>query len=320
MVERLKIFFSKPYTGVLSALLLMIAFFELLNHNFLSPLNIATMLRAMSYTGIIAIGMGLCLISGIIDLSVGSTACLASVAFGAFLVDYHLPVAVAILLTLLLGAAIGGLNAFVILRLKVTPFIATISSMFMVRGLALAWKRGFLIYPLPDGLSQIGMMKPLGVSVAFIVFLCVVLLGWLILERTVFGLEIRATGSDYEVAKVTEVRYRLVHVSLLMGIGMLAAASGILLSFVLNAGAPNAGTGWEFAAITACAIGGVSLMGYEGSIPGVVLGLLFVQVLQNGIVMIGVSAFLQDVVLGAVLLTAIVLDVKRRSYLNLERI
>lgn len=316
----LKNLFSKPYTGILAALFAAVIFFYSLNPTFLTVLNIQTILRAMSYTGIIAIGMALCLMSGVIDLSVGSTASLASVAFGAMLVDYHLPLIPAILATMAIGAAVGAFNAFIILRMKITPFIATISSMFMVRGLALAWKKGFLIYPLPDGLSQIGQWKPLGVSAAFIVFLVVAVIAWVVLEKTVFGLEIRATGSDYEVAKVTEVRYRLVHTALLMTIGVLAAVSGIFLSFVLNAGSPNVGTGWEFAAITACAIGGISLMGYEGSIPGVILGLLFIQVIQNGLVMVGLTAFLQDVVLGAVLLTAIILDVKRRSYLNLEKI
>lgn len=190
----------------------------------------------------------------------------------------------------------------------------------MVKGISLAWKKGFLIYPLPDGIADLGMLKPFGISIAFICLVAITIIAWFILEKTVFGLEIRATGSDYEVAKVTEVRYRLIHTSLLIGVGVLAAISGIFLSFVLNAGAPNVGEGWEFAAITACAIGGISLFGYEGSIPGIFLGLLVIQVLSNGIVMIGVSAFFQQVVLGAVLLTAIILDVKRRAYLNLEKI
>jgi ribose transport system permease protein len=278
------------------------------------------MLRAMSYTGIIAIGMGLCLMSGIIDLSVGATAGLSSVAFGALLVNYHLALIPSILLTLLIGGLVGAFNALIIIRMKITPFIATISSMFMVKGIALAWNKGFLFYPLPKGISDIGMLKPLGVSIAFICLLVVAVIAWLVLEKTVFGLEVRATGSDYEVAKVTEVRYRLVHTALLIAVGVLAAVSGIFLSFVLNAGSPNVGDGWEFAAITACAIGGISLFGYEGSIPGIFLGLLVIQVLSNGIVMIGVSAFFQQVVLGAVLLSAIILDVKRRAYLNLEKI
>lgn len=320
LVERVKEWATKPYAGVLMVLILMTALFQTLNPDFLTGRNIGVLLRAMSYSGIIAIGMALCMMSGIIDLSVGSTSALASVAFGAMTVNWGIPLIPAIILTLCIGAGIGLFNAFVILKLGVSPFIATISSMFVVKGLAMAWNKGFLIYPLPDGFSNIGNLKPLGVSVAFIVFLIVAVTAYFILEHTVFGLEIRATGSDYEVAKVTEVRYILVHVTLLVLIGVLASGAGILLSFVLNAGAPNVGIGWEFAAITACAIGGVSLFGYEGSIPGTILGLLTIQVLKNGIVMAGVSVFLQEVVVGFALLAAIVIDVKRRKYLNLERI
>jgi len=121
-----KSLFSKPYTGILVALTAAIILFASLNPTFITPLNIATMLRAMSYTGIIAIGMALCLISGVIDLSVGCTASLASVAFGAFLVDYHIPLIPAALMTIAMGACVGAFNAFIILKMKITPFIATI--------------------------------------------------------------------------------------------------------------------------------------------------------------------------------------------------
>lgn len=319
-MERVKEWMAKPYVGVLFVLVALVALFQSLNPVFLTPLNIATMLRSASYIGIISVGMGLCMVSGMIDLSVGSTSALASVMFGWAMVHWGLPLVPAILITIAAGAVIGLVNAFIILRMGVSPFVTTISTMFMIKGVALAWNKGFLIYPLPDGVAEIGNLKPLGVSVAFVIFLVVTLVAWYVLERTVFGLEIRATGSDYEVAKVTEVRYILVHVSLLAGIGALAALAGILTSFILNAGAPNVGIGWEFAAITACVIGGISMFGYEGSIPGVVLGVLTVQVLRNGIVMSGVSVYLQDVVTGVVLLAAIVLDVRRRKYLNMERI
>jgi ribose transport system permease protein len=319
-MEILTGFFKKSSTGILLVLIALVALFQSLNPAFLSSLNIAAILRSMSYTGIIAIGMGLCLMSGVIDLSAGATAAFASVLFSKALVMWELPLTVAIVLALLSGALFGLFNAFVIIKLRVTPFVATISSMFMIRGLALAWTKGFIVYPLPDRLGEIGMLKPFGVSVGFVLMIVIALLAWYVLEHTVFGLEIRATGSDYEVAKVTEVRYVMVHVVLLMTVGVLSAVSGILLSFVLNGGTPNVGTGWEFTAITACAIGGVSLMGYEGSIPGILYGLLVVYVLQNGIVVVGVSVFMQQVVVGVVLLIAIVLDVRRRKYLNLERL
>lgn len=313
-----KEYLSKPSTGVFLVLVAMIVLFQLGNPDFLSQANIEAILRSMSYVGIIAIGMGLCLMSGVIDLSVGATSALASVLFSKAMVEWGWSLPVSILLAMLAGALVGLVNAYVIIKLKVTPFIATIATQFMVRGLALAWTRGFMVYPLPAGVGNIGMLKPLGVSVGFCVFLAVAVGAWFLLNRTVFGLELKATGSDYEIAKLTEVRYVLVHVVVLVLVGVLGSISGVLLSFVLNGGTPNVGMGWEFSAITACAIGGVSLMGYEGSIEGIIFGLLAIYALQNGVVVIGVSVFMQNVVIGIVLLVAVVLDVRRRRYLNLE--
>jgi len=319
-METVKNILSRSSAGVLILLVILIIVFQSINPMFLSQQNINSMLRSMSYYGIIAVGMGLCLISGIIDLSVGATAAFASVMFASLIAQAGLPLSVAILITLLAGGVIGLVNAFIILKLKITPFIATISTMFIVRGLAMSWNDGFFIYPISDIAMKIGTMQPLGVSVGFFCFIGLVILAWYVLEFTVFGLEIKATGSDYEVAKVTEVRYILVHVVLLTAVSILAALSGILTSMTMNAGIPTIGTGWEFAAITACAIGGISLYGYEGSMIGLVGGLALMQVLQNGIVVIGVSVFLQEVVVGIALLVAIALDVKRRKYLNLEKI
>jgi len=317
-MELVKAYLSKPSTGVFLVLVVLTVLFQLGNPDFLSQANIEAILRPMSYVGIIAVGMGLCLMSGVIDLSVGATSAFASVLFSKAMVEWGLSLLPAVMLALLTGAFVGLVNAYIIIKLRVPPFIGTIATQFAVRGLALAWTRGFIVYPLPAGIGNIGMLKPLGVSIGFCIFLIVAVGAWFLLNRTVFGLELKATGSDYEIAKLTEVRYVLVHVVLLMLVGVLASVSGVLLSFVLNGGTPNVGIGWEFTAITACAIGGVSLMGYEGSIEGIILGLLAVYVLQNGVVVIGVSVFMQNVVIGIVLLVAVILDVRRRRYLNLE--
>jgi len=144
---------AKPYVGVLFVLVALVALFQSLNPVFLTPLNIATMLRSASYIGIISVGMGLCMVSGMIDLSVGSTSALASVMFGWAMVHWGLPLVPAILITIAAGAVIGLVNAFIILRMGVSPFVTTISTMFMIKGVALAWNKGFLIYPLPDGVN-----------------------------------------------------------------------------------------------------------------------------------------------------------------------
>jgi ribose transport system permease protein len=311
---------KQPSAGIFVVMVVLIIVFQIANHNFLSPVNIATMFRALSYTGIIAVGMALCLISGVIDLSVGSTAAFASVLFGLALKDWSFGLIWAISLALFIGLLIGLVNSFIILRLKVTPFIATISMMFIVRGLANWASNGYTVYPLPEGILTFGEAKPLGVSWTFCIFLVIIVLAELMLKSSLLGLLLRAVGSDREVAKRTEVPVNKVNTFGLALISVLAAGAGILIATMSNAGSPTVGSGWEFSAITACAIGGVSLFGYHGDMFGLFCGLAVIQIINNGIVMVGVNPYLQNVVIGIILLAAMYADIKRRSYLDLDTI
>jgi ribose transport system permease protein len=316
----LKYWASQPSFAIFIVLIVLVVFFQLANPVFLSSVNVATMLRALSYSGIIAIGMALCLISGIIDLSVGSTAALSSVIFGVSVRDLGADIVTAIILALISGIVVGIINAIIILKLKITPFIATISMMFIVRGVANWISNGYNIYPLSDIVLEIGYGRPLGVSWAFLMFVVCAVVVHLILQFSLLGLLIRAVGSDREVALCTEVDADKINTITLITISVLAAISGIFISFVINAGSPTVGVGWEFMAITACAIGGVSLFGYHGTIFGLFCGLLVVQVIQNGIVMLGVNPYSQTIFVGIILLMAMVIDVRRRTYLDLDRV
>jgi len=306
--------------GIFIVMLILIGFFQLANPRFLSAVNVATMLRALSYVGIIAIGMALCLISGVIDLSVGSTAAFASVVFGLALRDWHIGIILALIIVLIIGAIIGLINSFIILHLNVTPFIATISMMFVIRGLANWASNGYTVYPLPEGILSIGEAQPLGISWAFWIFIALIIIAELMLRFSLLGLLLRAVGSDREVAKCTEVNVNQVNTFSLVIISILAAIAGALISVMSNAGSPTVGSGWEFSAITACAIGGVSLFGYHGNMLGLFCGLAVIQIIANGIVMIGINPYLQNVVIGAILLIAMYADIKRRSYLDLDTI
>lgn len=316
----IKTWIKQPSAGIFLVMIALIAFFQLANPVFLSPVNVATMLRALSYTGIIAVGMALCLISGIIDLSVGSTAALSSVIFGLAVRDFDVHIIPAIVLGLISGLLVGIVNSIIILKLKITPFIATISMMFIVRGIANWFSNGYNIYPLSDIVLRIGYERPIGVSWAFIMFVVCAIITHLILQFSLLGLLIRAVGSDREVAICTEVDADKINIVTLITVSILAAISGIFISFVINAGSPTVGAGWEFTAITACAIGGVSLFGYHGTMFGLFCGLAVVQIIQNGIVMMGVNPYTQTIAIGAILLMAMVIDVRRRTYLDLDRV
>jgi len=221
---------------------------------------------------------------------------------------------------LLCGAIVGIINSFIILKLKVNPFIATISMMFVIRSVSNWLSNGYSIYPLSDRVLSIGEAQPLGVSWAFWLFVGFAILAELILRFSLFGLLLRAVGSDREVAKCTEVNVNQVNTVGLIAISLLAVIAGIAISCMTNAGSPTVGSGWEFTAITACVIGGVSLFGYNGDMLGLFCGLAVIQVINNGIVMIGVNPYLQGVVIGAILLAAMAVEIKRRSWLDLETI
>ena len=317
-MEQIKIWVSQPSAGIFFVLVALVVFFQLANPIFLTPVNIATMFRALAYPGIIAIGMALCLISGIIDLSVGSTAALSSVLFGYSLTRLDLSILPAIGIALFASVLIGIFNSFMILKLKIIPFIATISTMFIIRGIANFISSGYQIYPLPDGILAIGSARPFGVSWAFVVFVVIGIVAEIILQFSLLGWLFRAVGSDREIARCTEVNVNQINTIGLISISVLAAISGILISCMMNSGSPTVGSGWEFTAITACAIGGISLFGFHGSIFGLFCGMAVIQVVQNGIVMLGVSPYLQIVVVGLILLMAMYFDIKRRSYLDLD--
>lgn len=308
---------SLSETGIVLVMVVLSTLFQSINPVFLSTLNIAGMFRGMAYPGLVSIGMGLCLIAGTIDLSVGATAGLASVIFAKFSGLGFVP---AVLVTITIGLLVGLLNGTVITKLKVTPFIMTICMMYVLRGLASWISNGYNIYPLPDGFAQIGSLQPLGISWAFIIMVVLMISINYVLNNSVWGLQVRAIGSDEASARCTEVEVDKVKISIFVITGGLSAIAGIMLSLIINSGNATVGTGWELIAVAACAIGGVSLFGYEGSMFGLFCGLLVLQIIQNGIVLIGISPYTQQIVIGIILLSAMVVEVRRRRWLNMDSV
>jgi ribose/xylose/arabinose/galactoside ABC-type transport system permease subunit len=317
MIKRI---IAVPEAGIILTAIALCGIFGFLNPSFMSAPNFASMLRAMAYPGIVAVGLALCLISGTIDISVGATAGLAGVIFAQMISLFGLSLWIAIVAAIFIGALIGFINAFWIIKMRIAPFIATIAMMYVVRGVASFITKGYTIYPISDLAAEIGNARPLGVSWAFIIMIILMIVVEIMLNSSVWGLCVRATGSDIESAKCNEVDVDLIQRSTLVIAGACASLAGVLVAMMLNAGAPISGTGWELNAIAACAIGGVSLFGYQGSMVGLFFGLLVMQMILNGIVMIGVSSYLQIVVVGIILLVSIIIEVRRRTYFNLERI
>jgi ribose/xylose/arabinose/galactoside ABC-type transport system permease subunit len=317
-METMKKIFSIPEILILSMIIFLVIFFQVQNPQFLALENIIVILRASSFTGLCAIGMAFLLISGMIDISIGSIAGLSSVVASTIFVASKGGILAGFCAGIACGIICGFMNSKLVLRAHLSPFLATISTMYIFRGLAMTISKGYTIYPLPQNVIDLGNSEPLGVSWAFWLFIVCLIIGEVILRRSVWGLTIKATGSDREIARWTEVNISRVTTQMFMLCGAFASIAGILLTTRVQAGQPSMGQGWELNAIAAVAIGGVSLSGYTGNMIGVFLGVMLIQILANGLVALGASAYLQPIEVGIILAIVASIDVKRRIALNLE--
>ena len=304
--------FAIPEVGVLVPLLLFIGIFYALNPTFLSPMSITTMLRAMSFVGIIGLGQTLLLISGAFDLSVGSTAGLAAIIFSYAMVKMNLPIPVAVLAGLATGVIVGLVNSFSVLKLGVPAFIATLGMLYIAKGITFLISKGYTIYPFPEVLQRFGPAEPLGTSWSFIIFVVLAVIAHLVLSKTTYGRKLYAVGGNQEVARLAGISPSAIQLSGFVITGVSAALSGMLLSARIVTGNPTIGLGWELNVIAGVVIGGVSLFGGSGSILGAVIGLLIMQVVTSGLVVVGVDPYWQTIAVGVIMIAAVAIDILRR--------
>jgi len=305
--------FVVPEIGVLIPLIGFIVIFYALNPTFLNPQFVTTMLRTMSFVGIIGIGQTFLLISGAFDLSVGSTAGLAAIVFTYVMVKMNLPIPVAIIAGLLTGVLIGLVNSFNVLKLGVPAFIATLGMLYIGKGITFLISKGYTIYPLPEAIKTFGIAEPFGTSWSFIIFVTIAIIGNFTLSKTSYGRKLYVVGGNPEVANLAGINPGLIQLSGFILTGVSAALAGMLLSSRIVTGNPTIGLGWELNVIAGVVIGGVSLFGGNGSIPGAVIGLLIMQVVTSGLVVIGVDPYWQTVSVGVIMIIAVAIDVFRRK-------
>jgi ribose transport system permease protein len=304
--------FTIPELGVLLPLLLFIAFFYILNPVFLSPKSMANMLRALSFVGIIALGQTFLMISGEFDLSVGSTAGLCAIVCSHLMANMGWGIAPAIVAGLLTGAVVGLVNSFVVLKMGVPAFIATLGMLYMARGVNYLISKGYSIYPLPEPINEFGVSQPGGISWSFFVFIVLAIIFDQVLRRTVHGRKLYAVGGNKEVASLAGINVNIIKTSGFVLVGVMAGLAGILLMSRIVTGQPTIGLGWELNVIAAVVIGGVSLWGGVGTVAGAVIGLLIMQVVNTGLIIISVDPYWQTVAVGAIMILAVFLDLLRR--------
>jgi ribose transport system permease protein len=263
---------------------------------------------------IIAVGMAILLASGGFDLSVAAVMALCGTV-GAYLVDQGYPTPVAIIATLVLGGFIGSLNGGIIAYLKVNPLIATLGTLSIARGLALAMTEGYNISGLPGSFTLLGDQGVLGLPWMAWIMVLLVIFGDLALRYTRFLRQAYYIGGNERAAALSGIRVNRFRVFAYALSGLLSALAGILLAARLSTAVPTAGEGLELTVIAAAIIGGASLAGGEGTVLGAALGVFFLSLLSNALTQLGVSIFWQQVFTGIVLIVAVTLDmlVRRRS-------
>lgn len=300
--------------GPLFGLILLIIVVSILNPSFLSIANIFNVLRQVSISAIIAFGMTFVILTGGIDLSVGSTLALTGAVAASLLaggMDPFLTMGIA----LLLGLILGMVNGVIITKGKVAPFIATLATMTIYRGLTLVYTEGRPISGLGDHYSfqLFGKGYFLGFPVPVVTMVIAFIILWFILQKTTFGRRVYAVGGNEEAAKLSGINADSVKIAVYAITGFLAALSALILTSRLNSAQPTAGESYELDAIAAVVLGGTSLNGGKGWIFGTLIGALIIGVLNNGMNLIGVSSFWQQVVKGIVILLAVLMDRKKSA-------
>jgi ribose transport system permease protein len=291
-----------------------LAIFGLLAPRFLQPENLANILIQSSSTAIVAIGMTFVLLTAGVDLSVGSIMFVSASVAGKMILGGS-PLWLALMAILFMGLAGGALNAFFIVRLRIAPFIVTLSTLYIGRGFGL-WITETRAMNLPGSVLRIGSDRVLGVPVPILVLAGVLALAHLILTRTPFGRQVYAVGRDVDAARKAGVGAgRVLGLVYVIG-GLCAAVGGILSLAQLGAVSPTFGVNKEFAAIAAAVLGGTSLFGGRGSVfPGTVIGAVLIQSIENGLVILNADPYLYPLVTSAVIFLAVLTDSLRSALL-----
>ena len=317
--EEKKVFKTSPKEllqkfGPLIALLLIVVIITVINPNFMTTTNILNVLRQVSISALIAFGMTFVILTGGIDLSVGSTLALTGAVAATMLANGMDPI-LTILIALLLGAILGAINGVIIAKGKVAPFIATLATMTIYRGLTLVYTDGRPVSGLGDSTTfqMLGKGYFFGIPVPVVTTAIAFGVLYFILHKTTFGRRVYAVGGNEGASRLSGINVDRVKIMVYSLTGMLAALSALILTSRLNSAQPTAGTSYELDAIAAVVLGGTSLTGGRGWIFGTLVGALIIGVLNNGLNLIGVSSFFQQVVKGAVILIAVLIDRKKTA-------
>ncbi len=301
-----------PEIGVLIPILILGIVTSFLNKNFLTWKYFSSILMGSIFIGAAALGEGLVIMSGEIDLSLGMSGCFAGIMCGVACANWGLPLIPCILVGLLAGGLIGAINGFCVTKLGLSAWITTLATQFICQGLSVTISQGVPISIKALGTSEFTRARPLGLNWLFFIFIGLILALDIVIRKTRFGYKLRAVGGNKEAALMAGINVKRVKFGVFILAGMLAAVGGMF--DVLNNATANSnfGGGREFRAIICCAIGGISMSGGSGSMFGVGLGVLLFHTLWYCLRILSVDTNLQLVLIGFILILAVLMDIQRK--------
>ncbi|MGX2950399.1 ABC transporter permease [Ursidibacter sp. B-7004-1] len=314
--------------AALAGLVLLVIFFSVTNEYFFTSNNIMTVGLQTSTIALIGIGATCVILTGGIDLSTGSVVALSGVAV-AMIVNAGVPVPIGMVLGILVGGICGLINGILVTRMKLPPFIATLGMMMVARGLALYVTNAAPVSGMPESFAALGngaLFKIVeegpnglpkvvfaGIPYPVIIMIFITVLFTFALTKLKVGRYIYAIGSNEEAARLSGIKTNVIKIYAYVASGLLSGLTGVILASRLVTAQPNGGVSYELDAIASAVVGGTSLMGGVGTIPGTLIGSFIIGVLRNGLNMNGVSSFVQMIVIGLVIIVAVSLDQLRQS-------
>ncbi len=306
-------FVRKTEFSLMVIIVLIFAICAIGTESFLSEYNISNVLKQCSIIGIIAISATFIIITGGIDLSCGAICGMSSLITALMLTKYSMPIFAAIVIAILVGVLCGLYNGFIIHEFKVPPFIATLGTMTIVRGLIKVISDAKTIAGLPKEFSKFSNESTLFVPNLAWVWVLVIVLAFVILKFTRFGRNLYVIGSGQEVARLSGINLRLNTYGVYALAGLLCGVAGVLLTARINSAVPTGGQGYEMNAIAATVIGGASLAGAKGTAWGTALGTILMTLIDNGGIQFGVNPFIMEISVGVLITVAVIIDMTRNK-------
>lgn len=301
--------------GLVFVALIIIIFMSITSDVFLTSQNIINILRQIAINGILAVGMTFVILTGGIDLSVGSVVGITGVIVGSFLQDGTNWI-LASLIALVISIICGIINGWLIAYIGFQPFIATLSTMTIGRGFAQVWSDGKPYMISDEAFKQIGQGSFLGIPIPIYLLVIFCVIGLVILMMTTFGRYVFAIGGNMSAAKLSGVRTQRIQTMVYVFSSICAWMAGLILAARISSGQPNAGESYEMDAIAATAIGGTSMNGGIGSLTGTIIGFIILGLLQNSMNLMNINSFWQQIVKGILIIVAVFLDMRTKGKKN----